>query len=146
MLLKYIILITFVPKNIFGNEEVTKECIETHNKYREQHGVPPLGNPSKEMQDYADKRAEELASTDEFEHPSNPTYGENLFYGFGDSFTCSNGVDPWYGEIEMYDFKNGGFDAATGHFTQVIWKDTTEVACATSKSKTKEDTTYVIVS
>ena len=36
----------------------------------------------------------------------------------------------WYNERNNYDFKNGLSNAYTGHFTQVIWKETTKIGCA----------------
>ena len=29
----------------------------------------------------------------------------------------------------MYDFSRPGFDLKTGHFTQVVWKDTRQLGC-----------------
>ncbi len=40
----------------------------------------------------------------------------------------------WYDEVGKYDFGNSRFSAETGHFTQVVWKDTTDVGCGISIS------------
>ena len=45
--------------------------------------------------------------------------------------TTGEAVDMWYNEVDDpgYDFSNPGWDYGTGHFTQVVWKGTTEVGC-----------------
>lgn len=35
----------------------------------------------------------------------------------------------WGEERKSYNFDNGGFSSGTGHFTQVVWKDTKKVGC-----------------
>ncbi|XP_062930245.1 uncharacterized protein LOC134360095 [Mobula hypostoma] len=49
-------------------------------------------------------------------------------------FTGKDPVDAWYEEIKDYDYNNPGFSSETGHFTQLLWKDTTEMAIAYSVS------------
>lgn len=59
-------------------------------------------------------------------HSGGP-YGENLAAGY------AGGKDPvnaWYDEIKEYDYLNPGYSEATGHFTQLIWKDSTQMGCA----------------
>lgn len=38
-------------------------------------------------------------------------------------------VDAWYNEVASYSYSNPGWSGATGHFTQLVWKDTTRVGC-----------------
>ncbi len=35
----------------------------------------------------------------------------------------------WYEEVNRYQFDNPIYSKSTGHFTQLIWKTTTEVGC-----------------
>ena len=54
-------------------------------------------------------------------------YGENLAAGY------VGGADPviaWYDEIKYYNYNSPGFSEQAGHFTQVVWKSTSEVGCA----------------
>lgn len=62
----------------------------------------------------------------EFEH-SGGSFGENLAIGCSD--TVSGCVELWGNERDKYDFGNPGFDKETGHFTQLVWKNTTDVGC-----------------
>ena len=57
---------------------------------------------------------------------SKGAYGENLAIGYSTLGT----VDAWYNEISSYNYSAPGFSSKTGHFTQVVWKDTTQVGCA----------------
>jgi hypothetical protein len=52
--------------------------------------------------------------------------GENLAAGYANA---SAAVDAWGLEREHYDWNQPGFSEATGHFTQVVWSNTTTVGC-----------------
>lgn len=43
--------------------------------------------------------------------------------------TSIKSVEGWGDERVLYNFKNGGFSKDTGHFTQMVWKDTYGVGC-----------------
>lgn len=53
--------------------------------------------------------------------------GENLALGYENTTAA---VDAWGFEREHYDFNKPGFSEETGHFTQLVWKNTTTVGCA----------------
>jgi len=36
-------------------------------------------------------------------------------------------TQAWYDEIKFYNYGRPGFSSQTGHFTQVIWKSSTEL-------------------
>ncbi len=63
-----------------------------------------------------------------FGHSSGP-YGENLAAGTQGALDPKGTVDYWYSEIKQYRFPNGGFSMNTGHFTQLVWRATTQVGC-----------------
>ncbi|KAM6965253.1 Golgi-associated plant pathogenesis-related protein 1 [Aplochiton taeniatus] len=56
--------------------------------------------------------------------------GENIHYSWSSApkaLTGQEPVDNWYSEIKDYSWSQPGFSGNTGHFTQVVWKDSTEV-------------------
>nr|POE63174.1 protein pry1 [Quercus suber] len=38
-------------------------------------------------------------------------------------------IDAWAAEESAYDWSHPGFSEGTGHFTQLVWKNTTQVGC-----------------
>jgi len=61
-----------------------------------------------------------------FQHSAGP-YGENLAAGTGD-FDIAAGIKLWTDEASDYDPTN----PQPSHFTQVVWKSSTQVGCAVS--------------
>uniref|UniRef100_A0A0K0FXA8 CAP domain-containing protein (inferred by orthology to a human protein) n=1 Tax=Strongyloides venezuelensis TaxID=75913 RepID=A0A0K0FXA8_STRVS len=93
------------------------------NKYRRAHGVPNLVVDSG-LAAKAQKYAEYLAQIRQLVHDRRNSIektGENL--AFGSPLISHLAVKKWYDEIELYDFNRPGFSSATGHFTQLVWKD-----------------------
>ncbi|KAF3761777.1 PR-1-like protein, partial [Cryphonectria parasitica EP155] len=60
-----------------------------------------------------------------FSHSGGP-YGENLAIGCDDVTGC---VDLWADEVKEYNYNKPGFSEQTGHFTQLVWKNSTTVGC-----------------
>ncbi|XP_067263672.1 GLI pathogenesis-related 2 isoform X4 [Chanodichthys erythropterus] len=104
------------------------EFLQAHNAYRSQHGAPPL-TVNKSLCRSAQAWAEHLLSINTLKH-SNKDYGENLYYAWSSvtkKLTGREAVESWYNEIKDYSFRKPGFCSKTGHFTQVVWKDTKEL-------------------
>lgn len=59
-------------------------------------------------------------------HSGGP-FGENLAIGCSDLDGC---IELWGNERDEYNFGKGEFSKETGHFTQLVWKNTTAVGCA----------------
>ena len=53
--------------------------------------------------------------------------GQNLAWASGKELTGQGATDMWYNEIQQYNFNNPGFASGTGHFTQLVWAETTQI-------------------
>ena len=117
-------------KEIISGNSFQKEALDTHNNYRKKHHANNLVL-NKDLCNIAQKYAEYLAKTGNFEHSSNSyngnPLGENLFACYGIKINGKMMTDDWYNEIKQYNFNKPGFISGTGHFTQIIWKDSKEV-------------------
>src|SRR3569833_2229686 len=60
-----------------------------------------------------------------FAHSGGP-YGENIAMGYPDAASC---VDAWGNERKDYNYDSPDFSEETGHFTQLVWKNSTTVGC-----------------
>uniref|UniRef100_A0A4W3HFM0 SCP domain-containing protein n=1 Tax=Callorhinchus milii TaxID=7868 RepID=A0A4W3HFM0_CALMI len=102
-----------------------------HNSYRKIHQAPPL-TYNKEITKECQEWANYLAPAGKMEH-STTKNGENIWYKWatdlGEVFG-KEAVDAWYNEIKDYNFNEPGFKSETGHFTQLVWKSTTEMGIA----------------
>ena len=108
--------------------------LSRHNQHRVDHCAPPL-LWSAELAAVAQSWADQLKGNScAFEHSQNSPYGENLsFFAPVGSSTAEAVVTGWYSEVSEYDFSSPVFGMNTGHFTQVVWRGTTEVGCAQSR-------------
>jgi len=112
----------------------SQTILDTHNRYRAQHCAPPL-TWSPKLAAAAQLWANTLkAKGCAFEHSGGPT-GENLAAGTTGALDAKATVAMWYDEIKGYSFKQPGFSMQTGHFTQVVWRGTTQIGCGMSQCK-----------
>jgi hypothetical protein len=119
-----------------------QRVLDAQNAERVRLGLTPLQwNP--QLANSAAAWAKRLAATHRFEHaPEDPFQpeGENLWRGTHGYFPPEAMVNAWVREKKY--FKPGIFpDNSTtgnvedvGHFTQIAWRNTTEVGCALAEN------------
>jgi uncharacterized protein YkwD len=119
-----------VSKNtVYSN--VLAEMLKLHNYHRARHCAPPL-KISQRLNKIAQSYAEHLAATSTFEHSGNKfegqQMGENLYMQWiSHGRVKASGraaVKSWYDEVALHNFDKPKFSKETGHFTQMVWKDT----------------------
>lgn len=129
--------------------EIT-EMVATHNKWRQTTDSPAL-HWSTSLATTAQTYAEKLKTTQRCNqvHSHAPGLGENLFWASAMTRTAtkSDGVknitystqtvtpaqvtDAWGNEVSDYTYSTGACASGKkcGHYTQVVWKTTTELGC-----------------
>lgn len=109
-----------------SDDTFTSAVLNSTNFYRGEHNASDL-SWNDTLADFAEDYLDDMRGDScVFEHSGGP-YGENLAKGYPNA-TAS--VEAWGEERDEYDFKKAEFSKATGHFTQLVWKNTTTVGCA----------------
>ena len=110
-----------------------QEVLDSHNRHRANHCAAPL-TWSDALASRAQQWADQLQQSGcAFQHSQNSPYGENLYF-----FAPAGNMSPnqiatgWYDEVSLYNFNSGAFSMSTGHFTQLIWRDTQKLGCGVS--------------
>ena len=125
---------------------LNSRALSQHNIYRDIHRVPAM-TTNGDLRRSAQSWAEHLAETGAFEHSGITGVGENLYASYStnaaiDAETLARGaVQAWYDEVVDYNYNAPGFSGNTGHFTQVVWKASTEVGCGAAQGTTTFDGT-----
>ncbi len=126
--------IIITGSNISSKDAQT--VLDYHNKIRKELGIPPL-QWSQKLSTYAQTWADSLSSTYNCRifhrkdcGENGLQYGENLFMGSSSQFYKPiDATIAWYNEKQKYSYgklteKNW---YQTGHYTQMIWKNTKEL-------------------
>lgn len=115
------------------DEEV---LLAQHNFYRDKVGVPHL-EWSDELADYAQNWADKLAKKCNMFHSSG-SYGENIYWT-SSTATELEVVDYWASEERYFNHRNRtykkGSGQKSGHYSQIIWIETTHVGGAVANCK-----------
>lgn len=119
------------------------EMVAAHNRWRDEVGVPGL-KWSDKLAGAAQGWADRLAGNNCAMQHSGNSYGENIYQASAlmwpdgrwefRAVSPRRPVDAWGEEKQWYDAETGQCSATgkntCGHYTQVVWKGTTEVGCA----------------
>lgn len=110
-----------------------------HNNYRAELREPPLVW-SEQLAQGAQRWADTMAALNRLQHSGTPGIGENIAMWRGANSSLSLMIGNWAREKYLFErgiFPNVSRDknwAAVGHYTQIVWRNTTEVGCGTSKN------------
>lgn len=132
-------------------QDVNDRLLAAHNAERVRLGIPPL-KWSEKLARQSREWALQLTLIDGLEHSDTADYtdptdgeeGENLWRGTKGYYTPEQMVNLWVDERKI--FVNGPFPRNSttgqwrdvGHYTQLIWRSTTEVGCAIAASAEDE--------
>ncbi|GAA6008952.1 uncharacterized protein JCM10292_006574 [Rhodotorula paludigena] len=106
--------------------DIRDAVLNEHNTFRAQHGAAPLSwSPT------LAEAALKWGSRCVFQHSQGAVgpYGENLAASAGSGVTINTalqGIRAWEAEAPEYDPNNPVYS----HFTQMVWKSTTQLGCA----------------
>ena len=110
---------------------IAQRFVDAHNRVRAKHCAGAL-TWSTRLAAIAQRWADSLRDKGCVFGHSGGTTGENLAAGTAGVLDPEATVAMWYDELKLYAFPDGGFSMKTGHFTQVVWRGTTEVGCGHS--------------
>ena len=127
--------------------DFNQRLLGAQNVQRAAVGVPPL-HWNEQLASDAKGWANELAATGRFEHspdePGKEPEGENLWAGTPRAYSPEAMIGLW--AVEKKDYRPGVFPSNSksgdvenvGHYTQMIWRETREVGCATAMGRNEE--------
>ncbi len=131
------------------------QILAYHNRKRREVGSPAL-SWSSEIARYAQSRANTIARTGRFGHlprGRNP-YGENLAEAGSTrgnpGYTVLDACEAWYSEKSLMPpgeriLTRRLFNRGVGHYTQMVWKETTEVGAGVAHYRKGGYTVTVVV-
>lgn len=137
-----------VPKPNLTKQQLFAGALNAHNHVRAKHGLQPL-KWSDKLAAYSQEWADHLGrgkSCKMYHRSGSPPYGENLYISSPIIWTENNKevarernqvniksvVKAWTDEEQWYNYKTNSCQPGRqcGHYTQVVWRETTEVGCA----------------
>ncbi|MFP2927819.1 CAP domain-containing protein [Pyxidicoccus sp. 3LG] len=116
-------------------KDFARDMVAAHNQARSQaKPTPKPALPPLTWSDEAARKAAAWAKECKFEHnPGRGDFGENLAAATPDSWTTAEVVKSWADEAADYDYTRNTCKKGKvcGHYTQVVWRKTGAVGCAT---------------
>ena len=106
-------------------EKIREEFVKVHNMYRKNHQVDDLLR-NKDIESLAQKEAESIANTGQFDNSSKEYNGQplgsNRIMLTNKTPTANSVTRNFYEGIKEYDFENPHLVPGALSFTQLVWK------------------------
>ncbi len=115
-----------------------RAAVDRHNAIRQELYSGADMSWSEEIATSAQAYADVLGASGVMEHDaSNDKYGENLAIATY-NISYADSTDLWYSEKPYYDYASNSClpDKVCGHYTQIIWKNSTQLGCGSSNVET----------
>ena len=139
-LLAFVLDIATLPAA--ASSDFEQQVLAAHNSERATLHLPPLAWDGT-LAAHALVWARHLAEIGALQHSARearPDEGENLWMGTAEAYSPEEMVGGWLSEKGK--FRNGIFPDVSasgnlqvvGHYTQMIWKDTTQIGCGAARS------------
>jgi uncharacterized protein YkwD len=118
-----------------GTSDFAREMLNAHNQVR--ISATPVPNPSLPVLQWSSEAAstaQAWADQCRFSHnPNLKNLGENIFAATPNSVATAGVVQRWAAEASDYDYGTNACapGKVCGHYTQLVWRSTTHVGCAT---------------
>ena len=140
----------YVPKAKppLTKKQMFEGTLDSHNRVRAKHGLQPL-KWSDKLAAYSQEWADHLGkgqSCKMYHRSGSPPHGENLYISSAliwkdgqkevarerNKVTIRDVVKVWTDEEKWYNYEKNSCQPGQqcGHYTQVVWRETTEVGCA----------------
>jgi len=108
-----------------------RDVLNTTNTFRGQHNASVV-TWNTTLAAYATGWASKCI----FNHSNPNAYGENIAAGY---VTAESAVNDWGEERRSFNFGRPDFSKKTGHFSQLVWKDTRQIGCGRMKCEGKNN-------
>lgn len=120
-------------------KEYNNDIVIAHNRVRRGVGITEDLQWSDELAAYAQQWADVLKTQKGCDIEHRPQsgqytqkYGENLSWVSGTNQSGSSAVRAWASEKEYYQYETSSCAGVCGHYTQIVWRNTQYVGCATA--------------
>ncbi|KAM3414527.1 hypothetical protein BST61_g9686 [Cercospora zeina] len=113
-----------------SSDSLQAQVLNSTNTWRSDY----LAEPVKWNDSLADY-AQDWAKGCLWQHSGGP-HGENLAAGFANATLA---IDAWGDEETKYNYAKAKFTEEAGHFSQLVWRNTTSIGCAEVECNTGGD-------
>lgn len=127
----------YYPPSSRAPSSLSQDMLAAHNAVRARAGVPPLAW-SATLAAVAQEWANNLIASHAFYHRPGNRYGENLYSLSGGATSPAEVVATWAAEARGYDVRSNTCAGVCGHYTQLVWRNTTTVGCGVATDSERE--------